>query len=390
MSVAPQPSRHEQRTEPRRIALVHDYLVQDGGAERTLLALHEMYPRAPIYTLFHNPKRTHAGFKGADIRTSSLNNLPFAKKLYTWYLPFMPQAIEEFDLQRYDLVISSSSSFAKGLIAAPHALHICYLHTPTRYLWQERMGYVNEQRMPSIVKRFLPSYLHRLRQWDFQAATRPDHILTNSLLSQARIKRYYARSSVVLPPPVDVEQIPLSTRPGTYWLTGGRLVAYKRFDLVVQAFAKLNMPLKIFGEGPELKKLKKMAGPKTEFLGHISETAKKELFREAIAFLHPQIEDFGITAVEAMAAGRPVIAFGQGGATETVLNGITGQFFEVQTWEDIGNAAIRFDPSSYDPRRIRAHAEYFSKEHFKKRIRDYVEQAWSERQQVQYPHTLSS
>ena len=302
----------------------------------------------------------------------------------------MPQAIEEFDLQRYDLVISSSSSFAKGLIAAPHALHICYLHTPTRYLWQERMGYVNEQRMPSIVKRFLPSYLHRLRQWDFQAATRPDHILTNSLLSQARIKRYYARSSVVLPPPVDVEQIPLSTRPGTYWLTGGRLVAYKRFDLVVRAFAKLNMPLKIFGEGPELKKLKKMAGPKTEFLGHISETAKKELFREAIAFLHPQIEDFGITAVEAMAAGRPVIAFGQGGATETVLNGVTGQFFEVQTWEDIGNAAIRFDPSSYDPRRIRAHAEYFSKEHFKKRIRDYVEQAWSERQQVQYPHTLSS
>lgn len=377
MSIAPKPIRHDSLNEPKRVALVHDYLVQDGGAERTLLALHELYPRAPIFTLFHDPSRTHAGFRDADIRASWLNKLPFAKKHYTWYLPLMAQAIEEFDLQKYDLIISSSSSFAKGAIAAPKALHICYLHTPTRYLWQERNGYINEQPVPTLVKRLLPAYLHRLRQWDFQAATRPDHLLTNSLISQARIKRYYARHSLVLPPPVDIKQIPLSTKLGTYWLTGGRLVAYKRFDLVVQAFAKLNMPLKIFGEGPELEKLKKMAGPKTQFLGHVNEEAKKELFREAIAFLHPQIEDFGITAVEAMAAGRPVIAFGEGGATETVLDGITGQFFEVQTWEDIGNAAIRFDPSQYQPHRIREHAEQFSQETFKQRFASFVQRAWS-------------
>lgn len=361
------------------MALVHDYLVQDGGAERTLLALHELFPRAPIFTLFHDPSRTHADFKGADIRPSHLQNKPMAIRHYQWYLPFMPAAIEAFDFTGYDLVLSSSSSFAKGALADPQALHVCYMHTPTRFLWQERVGYVNELPRPKLVKRFLPAYLHHLRQWDATAARRPDLILTNSRTSQQRIRRYYQRHSEIIAPPVDIERIPLSTKPGTYWLTGGRLVAYKRFDLVVRAFARLNVPLKVFGDGPEMEKLKKIAGQKTEFLGHISDEAKIQLFREAIAFLHPQIEDFGITAVEAMAAGRPIIAFGQGGAAETVLDGVTGTFFEVQCWEDVSNAALRFDPSRYDPREIRRHAESFGKPRFLAQMKERLDRAWAER-----------
>lgn len=376
MPLAAAPPRFDQRSSPRRVALVHDYLVQDGGAERTLLAMHELFPRAPIFTLFHDPARTHAGFKGADIRTSHLQKKPFSLRHYQWYLPFMAEAVESLDLSGYDLVLSNSSSFAKGALAEPHALHVCYMHTPTRFLWQERLGYVNELPRPKLVKRLLPSYLHHLRQWDAAAARRPDLILTNSRTSQQRIRRYYQREAEVLAPPVDVERIPLSTKPGVYWLTGGRLVAYKRFDLVVRAFAKLNVPLKIFGEGPEMEKLRKMAGPKTEFLGHITDEAKIQLFREAIAFLHPQIEDFGITAVEAMAAGRPIIAFGQGGAAETVMDGVTGTFFEVQCWEDVGNAALRFDPAHFDPRQIRRHAESFGKPRFQQQLMDRLNAAW--------------
>lgn len=380
--MAVEPVRFETRREPRRVALVHDYLVQDGGSERVLLALHELYPRAPIFTLFHNPARTHAGFKHADIRPSHLNDLPLAKKRYQWYLPFMPDAVERFDLSHFDLVISSSSTFAKGAIAAPEALHVCYCHTPTRFLWQERAGYVNELPQPRFVKRVIPPLLHLMRQWDAIAARRPDIMLTNSRTSQQRIRRYYQRDAEVLAPPVDIDRIPFSTKPGSYWLTGGRLVAYKRFDLVVQAFAKLNVPLKIFGEGPERDKLRKMAGPKTEFLGHVTDEAKIQLFRDAIAFLHPQIEDFGITAVEAMAAGRPIIAFGQGGAAETVLDGVTGTFFEVQCWEDVGNAVLRFDPARFDPRQIRKHAETFGKPRFLEQMKQRLDRAWKEHQNV--------
>lgn len=378
MPSAVEPIRVETRHSPRRIALVHDYLVQDGGSERVLLALHELFPRAPIYTLFHNPERTHAGFKHADIRPSHLDKLPFARKRYQWYLPLMASAVESFDLSGYDLVISSSSTFAKGALAAPEALHVCYCHTPTRFLWQERNDYLNELPQPKFIKRMLPPILHQLRQWDAIAARRPDVLLTNSKTSQQRIRRYYQRDSEIIAPPVDVERIPFSTKPGTFWLTGGRLVAYKRFDLAVKAFAKLNVPLKIFGEGPEMEKLKKMAGPKTEFLGHITDEAKIQLFRDAIAFLHPQIEDFGITAVEAMAAGRPIIAFGQGGAAETVLDGVTGTFFEIQCWEDVGNAVLRFDPARFDPRTIRQHAETFSKPRFLNQLKERLDRAWAE------------
>lgn len=351
-----------------RVALVHDYLIQDGGAERVLLALHELYPEAPIFTLFYQPDQLPEIFRHLSIRPSRLNRLPFAGSRYQWYLPFMAQAVESFDLNGFDVVLSSSSSFAKGAIAAPGARHICYCHTPTRFLWQERVGYVNELPQPQIVKWFLPRLLHSLRQWDKLAAERPDVFVTNSATSRERIKRYYRREATVIPPPVDIEELPLSTQIGSYWLAGGRLVAYKKFDLVVQAFAKLNLPFKIFGVGPEFDRLKRMAGPRTEFLGRVDDETKRDLYAHAIAFLYPHVEDFGITAVEAMACGKPVIAYGKGGATETVIPGETGAFIEFQCWEDIADAVVRFDASCFDPIRIRAHAEQFSKQKFQERM----------------------
>jgi glycosyltransferase involved in cell wall biosynthesis len=361
-----------------KVALVHDYLIQDGGAERVLLALHELYPEAPIFTLFYDQEQLPSAFHKAPIRPSRLNRLPFAKRRYQWYLPFMAQAVESFDLSDFDLVLSSSSSFAKGIIAAPHATHICYCHTPTRFLWQERLGYLNELPQPKFIKWILPPLLHRLRQWDRLASERPDFLVTNSRTSQSRIQRFYRRDAEIIPPPVDVESIPLSASRGEFWLCGGRLVAYKRFDLVVKAFAKLNLPLKVFGEGPEFAKLRRLAGPKTEFLGRVDETTKHDLYKRAIAFFYPQIEDFGITAVEAMAAGRPVIAYGHGGATETIIPGVTGEFFDVQCWEDIGNAVIRFDHSRYQPAIIRNHAEQFSKQQFHNRMRAFINQAMTQ------------
>ncbi len=356
-----------------KIALVHDYLVQDGGAERVLACLQEMFPSAPTYVLLHDKRKTERPFRGSEIRTSFLNTLPFSIPLYQWYMPLMPRAVEQLDLSEFDVVISSSSSFAKGVIVSPDTTHICYCHTPTRFLWQERFGYLHDAPHPWIMRAMLPSLLHRLRTWDRLAAERPDVIVTNSLTSKKRIKHFYGREATVIHPPVDVERVPLSESPGTYWLAGGRLVKYKRFDLIVQAFERLKLPLKIFGVGPELKRLRSMASPNTTFLGHVTEQEKNELYKNAIAYLYPQIEDFGITAVEAMAAGKPVIAYCKGGAAETVIPGMSGAHLANQRVEDIVDAVTRFSPQKYDPARIRAHAEKFSKQRFIREFTSYLQ-----------------
>ncbi|MHB8831146.1 MAG: glycosyltransferase [Patescibacteria group bacterium] len=351
-----------------RIALVHDYLVQDGGAERVLAAFQRIFPQAKTHVIVHNPKCTHPDFKGKQITTSFLNDWPLAKSYYQWYLPALPVAVEHIDLSGYDLIISSSSSFAKGVITPAGSKHFCYLHTPTRFLWEQRIGYLADLPQPRIIRAALPWLLHRLRLWDKMAADRPDYLFTNSETSRKRIQRHYRREAEVIFPPVDIDRIPMSRHLGDYWLAGGRLVAYKRFDLIIKAFAKLNVPLIIFGVGPELKKLKKLAGRRTKFVGAVSDEDKVKLYRRAIGFIHPQIEDFGITAIEAMAAGRPVIAFGQGGAAETVIPGKTGKFIECQAWEDIGDAVIRHRPDDYKPEDIRQHAESFSFAAFEEKL----------------------
>ncbi len=360
------------------IALVHDYLVQDGGAERVLGAFQQIWPDAPTYALLHDPSRMGASFRGKEIRTSFLQKVPFALKRYKWFMPLMPMATERHDVSGYDVVLSSTSAFAKGIITRPDTLHVCYCHTPTRYLWSDTHSYVNELGLPAPVRKLVPLMLTDIRVWDRLAADRVDRFIANSETVGRRIRKYYQRSSDVIHPPVETSRFFIAPKTEDYYVAGGRLVAYKRFDVVVRAFNKLGIRLKIFGEGPEMAKLRAMARPNIEFVGRVGEREKAELYAKAIAYLHPQEEDFGITAVEAMASGRPVIAFRKGGAVETVVENKTGVFLEEQSWEELANQIIRFEPETFDPRAIRAHAQAYDTEVFKEKIRKYVEDSLQE------------
>jgi len=360
-----------------KIALVHDYLVQDGGAERVLQAFQEIWPKAPTFALLYDPSRM-TGFKGKEIRTSFLQQVPFALKRYKWFMPLMPMATERHNVNDFDVVLSSTSAFAKGVITRPETLHVCYCHTPTRYLWSDTHSYINEIGLPRSVRRLVPLMLTDIRVWDRLAADRVDRFIANSETVGRRIRKYYQRDSDVIHPPVDTTRYALAKKPGDYYLAGGRLVAYKRFDVVVRAFNKLGIKLKVFGEGPEMAKLRAMARPNIEFTGRVGEREKAELYAGAIAYIHPQEEDFGITAVEAMASGKPVIAFHKGGAVETVIDGKTGVFIEEQSWEELANQIIRFEPEKFDARAIREHAIGYDTAIFKERIRRYVEDAWRE------------
>jgi len=355
-----------------KIALIHDMLVQEGGQERVLRALQELFPSAPTFVLIYDKKARKELYNDKDIRSTFLQKMPNIETKYQWYLPLMSSAIESHDLREFDVVLSSSSSFAKGILCRPQTLHICYCHTPTRYLWSDPQGYVEDLPYPNTIKNFLPFYLSHLRKWDWTAAQRVDHFLANSKTVQQRIKRYYNRDAQVIYPPVDVNNFNIAESIDNYYLMGGRLVPYKRYDLAIKAFNKLDMPLKIFGTGPEFERLKNLANPNIKFLGRISEKKKAELYSKCIAFINPQEEDFGITAIEAMASGRPVIAYGAGGASETILPGQTGEFIQDQTWENLANTIIHFQPNKYDPVEIRRHTLQFNKERFQGQIREFI------------------
>jgi glycosyltransferase involved in cell wall biosynthesis len=263
------------------------------------------------------------------------------------------------------------------VITRPGTLHLCYCHTPTRFLWTDPLNYVKNIRHNFIVKKTLPLALSKLRQWDALAAHRVDSFIANSREVQKRIKKYYERTSTVIYPPVDTTKFTPRANPDNFFLTGGRLVPYKRFDLTIKTFNRLGFKLKIFGEGPAFKEYRKLAARNIEFLGRVSDETKVELFERALAFIHPQVEDFGIAAVEAMAAGRPVIAFSAGGALETILPGITGEFFSEQEWETLADALIRFQPEKYNSKTIQNHAKQFDVGVFKDKIREFVDSEWS-------------
>lgn len=358
-----------------KLALVHDYLMQDGGAEKVLDVFQGLWPEAPTYTLFFDPEKVPT-FAGRDIRTSFLQKFPLAKRKYQWYIMLMPTATEHYDLSGYDIVLSSTSAFAKGVLTKEHALHVCYCHTPTRYLWSDSHSYLEELRVPKIIKSMLPPLLSRLRLWDKQAADRVDVFVANSQTVRKRIQKYYRRDAHVIHPPVDTHKFSISNEPKTYFLTGGRLVAYKRYDLVVEAANRTGIPLKIFGSGPVEKDLQHMAKPNIEFLGRVSDKKQARLYAEAKAFIHPQEEDFGITPVESMASGRPVIAYRKGGATETVEEGLSGEFFDEQSWEELADHMIRFDESAYIPSAIKTYAEKFSRKRFEQEIREFIKEQY--------------
>ncbi len=362
-------------------ALIHDHLAQDGGAEKVLKVIGSMFPQAPIYTLLYEPKNVAKNFSNRRIETSVIQKLPGGVRHYKWYLYFMPMAVEFFDLHTYDLVISDASAFSKGVITSPDTVHICYCHTPTRYLWSDTHEYLNELPYNKWLKKIISLVLGRLRLWDYIAAQRVDYFIANSKVVAQRIKKYYRRDSVVIYPPVEVEKFKISDLSqqrdeDKYFLAGCRLAPYKRIDLVITAFKKLGAGyhLKIFGDGLDLKRLQKMAGSNSniEFLGRVSEEKKIDLFSKAQAFINPQEEDFGITVVESMASGRPVIAYKKGGAKETVIPGETGIFFDEQTPDSLILAIKSFKSEDFSSSFIRQYAEKFSVSRFKDQLSTFI------------------
>ncbi|MFA5855213.1 MAG: glycosyltransferase [Candidatus Gracilibacteria bacterium] len=386
-----------------KIAIVCDWLTVAGGAERVILEMHELFPRAPIFTTVFDENECKA-FKGADVR-AAFKWIPFARKMHRVLFPLMPAAFERMDLSEYDLVLSSCHSASKGVITRPETLHICYCHSPMRYVWDRSQSY------RAGFKRFAPfeplysPILHNIRMWDRVAAERPDKFLSNSSYISERIKKYYGRESTVLYPPVDLSRFSaFSARAdagaqgthgtqgthGDYYLAVGRLIPYKRFDLVIEAARQVGRPLKIVGEGPEYSALRKLvrACPasavahkaKVEFLGKINDEDLKSVYQNAKALIFPQVEDFGIVPLEAMASGTPVIAYGMGGALETVVDGVSGLFFDEQTPESLAKAIRKFEKSHWDSACVAASVEKFSAPRFRAELRHYLEEAWAKHQ----------
>ncbi len=361
-----------------RIALVHDWLTNLAGAERVLIALHQLYPEAPIYTSVYNPE-VFPQLAGADVRTSFLQRLPLARTKHQAFPILRTIAFEGFDLSDYDVVLSSSHAECKGVLTGPETLHICYCYTPIRYYWSGYAHYLAHPRfglLNPVVKAVMPWMTSYMRVWDRCAADRVDIFIGISEYIAERIKKYYRRDAAVIYPPVNTSWLSPGERHEDFFLMVGRLVPYKRADLVVDVFNELGWPLKIVGTGSEMKALQARARPNVEFLGHVPDGKLKDYYATCKAFVFPQEEDFGITPLEAMAAGRPVIAYRKGGATETVVDGETGVFFDEQTPEALKTALLAFDPDKFDVQKLRQHAEAFDEELFKQRMHDFVEAAW--------------
>lgn len=353
-----------------KVALVADWLTSVGGAESVVGVFHEMFPDAPIFTsVYDNTK--HDWLNEADVRTSFLQKVPFAKKHHQWFIKLMPYAFEQMDLNEFDLVISSSHSCAKGVITRPDTLHVSYCHTPMRYVWESHHDYIQRylNSDDSSFLTFLAKYqLHRLRTWDRIAADRVDVYLANSNCVANRIRKYYRRDAHVVHPPVNLGKFSNLNLSGKYFLAIGRLISYKRFDLLIEAFNKSGLPLKIVGEGREYANLKKMSLSNIEFAGFVKDSQLNHVYSMAKAVLFPQYEDFGIVPLEAMACGKPVIAYNKGGVAETVLDGKTGIMFNDQTVSSLSDAIDKFNQTDFDSNFIAEYAQNFSTEKFKQKI----------------------
>ncbi len=360
-----------------KVAIAHDYLVDSGGAERVVIALHEQYPDAPIFTSVFDPQTTFAIFRGLDVRTSFLQRLPVRKSNYKLLLPSFPLAFESFDLAEYDVVISSASAFAKGVVTLPDALHVCYCHTPPRFAWRFH-EYVAQEGMGRVKRAVIQLIVHYLRLWDYAAAQRVDFFVANSRATARRIQKNYRRDSVVIYPPVDAESFVPTHDLGDYYLIVSRLAPYKRIDLAVEAFNELRLPLKIVGAGVDETRLRKIAQSNVEFLGHVPHDQLAQLYARCRAVIFPGAEDFGIVPLEASAAGRPVIAYAAAGALETVIEGVTGTFFRAQTAEALAQVVAATDVTRFDARVLVEHAGRFSKTHFKEQMARFVEEKWNE------------
>lgn len=345
-----------------KVALVHYWLVGMRGGERVLEALCEIFPQADIFTLVMDPDRISTRIARHDIRTSFLQKIG-GRRHYRKMLPLMPMALEAFDLTAYDLVVSSEAGPAKGIVPRPDAVHVCYCHSPMRYIWDLQPQY---RRSAGWAERLaLAATAPWLRQWDVTTAARVDHFIANSRFVAKRIEKYYRREAVVINPPVDLDRFAIAETPGPVYICAGEITPYKKVELSVEAFTRNGRPLVVIGGGAS-RALRERAGRNVTFLGPVDDATLAFWFSRCRALVHPGVEDFGIVPLEVMASGRPVIAYGRGGATETVVAGTTGVFFEEQTVEGLMGAVERFEriAGGFDPQAIRAHAARFSTPRF--------------------------
>lgn len=363
----------------RRIAIVHDWLPVYGGAERVLEQMLAVYPEADVYSLIDALDNESRKFlNGKPVKTSFVQRLPGGKKYYRHCFPLMPLAIEQFDFSGYDMVITSSYAFAKGIITGPRQLHLCYCHSPIRYAWDLQTQYLKESKMDRGPLTWLVrGMLHFIRMWDSRTAAGVDAFMANSRFIARRIEKVYRREARVVYPPVNIERFDVRAEKKDYYVTASRLVPYKRIDLIIEAFNGMpERELVVIGDGPELPKLRRMARANVKVLGWQPQAVLKQHLEEARGFVFGGEEDFGIILLEAQACGTPVIAYGRGGALETVVENRTGLFFGEQSVDSLRGAIAEFETREWDAMSCRSHAERFGTKIFRERFQQFVEGEW--------------
>ena len=354
-----------------KIAVVHDNFAQMGGAERVAEEIYNLLPDATLHTTVALPEVLSPGLRKAGIRTTWMQHLPALKRYFRHYFLLYPLAVEGLDLSAYDLIVSSCFGYAKGVRKRAGAVHVSYCHAPMRWVWRYN-EYSSRAGLNGVTRRLLPFLLSALKRWDLRASKQPDYFVANSQFVADRIKQAYGRESVVIPPPIDVSRFHLEATNDDYYLVLSRLLSYKRIDLAVAAATKLNRPLVVIGDGPARAQLQQQAGPSVKFLGWQSDETVARYAARCRALLFPGEEDFGMTPLEVNAAGRPVIAYRSGGALETVVDGVTGLFFNEPTTESLADAIEDFETRSFDRFAIRRHAEKFDRTVFASRFIEFL------------------
>jgi glycosyltransferase involved in cell wall biosynthesis len=367
-------------TSGNSLALAHDYLLTMRGAERTFAEMTACWPAAPIYTLLYDEEAVADGFAGREVHTSGLQRLGANQRSFRYLLPFFPGATERLPVGDYDVLVSSSSAFAHGLRPGPGSLHVCYCHSPFRYAWFEHERALEET--PSLGRPVMRRTLKRIRSWDLEAAGRVSRYVANARITQERIEQLYGVEAEIVHPPVAVERFSIG-RPEDFLLFVGQIVPHKRVEVALKAARLAKRPIKVVGEGPDLPRLQELyGGPDVEFLGNVSDSRLVDLYSRCIALVVPNIEEFGIAAVEAQAAGRPVVAVNRGGVRETVVNGVTGALVDGEDAAALAAPLYDLNFESFDPQAIRANAERFSAASFRRRFEALVNRYVAEREGV--------